>query len=656
MLALALCSAVWAGYETVTFCVVNKWQFLTRLFSGIPIGLIYQSFFAFILQRFLEWNYLLGIVVISICIMMALFFRFLSRKNTLSYVISYTILDIAIIVSGICYMWIRQHKIYLEFGLLTRGCAWSDFCLHFQMINSFVYGCNSKRRHLFDMVSPFSAQSHLAYPIFPNFHAAYLMGGCGVSLRRSLRLTAFMLGASLVFQVHSFAMTLTSSHYSAAIAVPLWFFTGGLGSLQMFDYDWRGYNGKTDFMSHYYGNQHAYWFQSMTNIFNPQRCSMFAIPLILVAIHSLLIGISKFEWKYFFLSSLCVAVSPQTQAHAYLSIAIYSLTLAIITFPYRSSNWKQAAFCWVLYGVLANLIALPLAYPLIHRSMHGTGFLRSNPMWTNPQYTHSPHKVFRLWWPSLGVFGAIAFVGGFIMINQTIFVAYIPALVVFVVANLYAFQPWELDNTKVLHSGFFPLALIVVSNFFDKLWNCSGIFMKIVLTFLFFMCNVSGIVNQAIIEHNYAPLLQSSFITAGNWIIENTSPDTMFQASRTTWVPSIVWAGRKMFYGSRALVNTHGVIDPSKEAIADTLERGVDPELSKRMGVFHMIYSNLTNEYMITSYDDFPWWDKVYEYDSFVLWRLFEKTDKKEPNQEDIIYTTKKDKSKKKRKNIIKYD
>lgn len=622
MLPIALSSAGWFGYELVTSLARNKWDLLTRLCSGFPIGFIYQAFLALVVQYYISWGRLHLSIVLGVMIVISLILHLYNSTFHPSLRIKLKIIDILALSLASFFLVYRLSLVYFRDGIYTRGACYSDFSFHTQLISSFAVGCNVNRSSLFRFETVMSAGNELAYPVFVNFHAAFLVSDCGASWPDSMKWSAFCVGACFVVLIHALTMRFTEGDsVAAACAIPLWMFSGGMGFLDIFRYGLDRRASKVNYIHSFGDGKSTFWFQSMTHIFHPQRSATFALPLCYIAMNALLTGITKFEWRFFVLAALAVGVTPQTQVHAYVAMALFSIVLAATTFPFNR-KWISAVKCWAIFGIVANVIAFPLCVPYLDRTADGHDFFDFRPIWKNPSYTTSKRFAFlNVWWRALGVFGMISLIFGYAVCNERQIRIYSASMVVFIVSSAIMFQPWELDNCKVFQDGWMPLAIGFVGQYFSKAWRrTSSRVFKSILCILFCSCIASGLLNMATYESYSGHLYSSEDAEAGKWASENTSPHAIYHAPNDVLVPTASYAGRRLFYGYRGWIQSHGLLNETRDSLSHSFNKGDNPESCLQNNISYTIaFESRFSEHAVIDRD---WWELIFEFGRYRIWKL----------------------------------
>ena len=622
MLPVVLGSAAWFGYEVVTFLARNKWDVLTRVASGFPIGFIYQAFLALVAQYYIEWGNVHLFVVLGIMVAVSMVLHVVNAGFHPAARIRLKVVDVVVLVCSAMFVTYRLCLIYFDGGEFTRGAAYSDFSFHTQLIASFAVGCNVKRSSMFGFETVMSVGNALAYPVFVNFHAAFLISDCGVSWPSAMRWSALCVGVCFVVLMWALTLRFTDGDsWATACALPLWMFSGGLGFLDVFAHgiDWQARS--MNYIHTFYNGKAVFWFQSMTHIFHPQRSATFALPLCYIAINALLTGISKFEWRFFVLAAIAVGVTPQTQVHAYVGLALFAIVLAVVTFPFNR-KWLLAAKCWAIFGVVANVIALPLCVPYLDRTADGHDFFDFRPIWQDKRYTTAKHFAFLdVWWRALGVFGMIALIFGYAVCTWRQIQIYSAAMFVFLVSSIIMFQPWELDNCKVFQDGWMPLAIGFVGQYFSKTWRrSSSRVIKSILCVLFFSCIASGLLNLLTYESYSGILYGYDDAVTGQWVAENTSPDAIYHGPNEVLIPSASYGGRRLFYGFRGWISSHGLMNSTRNMLVGSFDSGDDPEAAAKNNITYLINFHVANT-QDTNIEK-EWWELVFEFGRYKIWRL----------------------------------
>jgi len=623
MWVLSLFLSSFFGYEIVTTIVLNRYDYLTRFFAGIPIGMMQSSFIIFLLQRFIDWGDFLTFVVDGGIFMAALLMHIINKKRRVSYIIKIQLSEVLCLSLYSIWLLYRMNLVLFCKGFQSRGSAYSDYSFHLNIISSLSIGSNRFRNSFFDIETPVSSGNKIAYPLFPAYLSSFLFASCGADFPEAFKYPAFLMGFSWVYLLHKLVLATTGSVLAANISFPLWVFSGGLGFLVIFDHGYITYeqNNNINYIFAWSQDLHAFWFQSLTHILNPQRSLTFTLPLCALAILFLIDGIKSFDWRYFLIAAITVSVMPQTQVHAYVSLGLYAITLCMLTFPF-DDMFCQAFICWFIFGFVANVIAVPLCLPYFDKTSDDPTFISFSPIWKNGSYARGSFRFLKIWWYALGTFSVIAFIGVFIIMNGFQIKIYLASFPVVLIASSIMFQPWELDNTKLLHAIWFPIATCFVSNFFAFVWTkVRSITIKAIVVILYISCLISGIVNLYRTESFWAPFYDYENKESGHWISENTPVDSIFQMRNHVMIPSSCYAGRRLFYGYAGWVSSHGLTSNKKESSANEIETGENKATVKSNNVSYLIRNNQRKGER-SNLDSKAWWSIQMEIGQYRVWKL----------------------------------
>jgi hypothetical protein len=338
------------------------------------------------------------------------------------------------------------------------------------------------------------------------------------------------------------------------------------------------------------------------------------------AILCLALGVEHSSMGPFVLAGILTGLLPQIQVHSFVAIAQFSIAFCLFTGGWR--RWRS----WLLFGVIANAIAFPQLFPYFRRVSHSRrDFLRLNPIWNTGQKRGVLFAPITLWWRGLGVFGAVALVFGWCLATRWQAKLYCSSLAVFAIANVIRYQPWELDNTKLLYSAWVPLALPFVAQFLAALvtrprtlaGRAGG---GLVLLVFLVACSLSALMST--VQSMFWPtsMFGHHDYKFGLWIAENTPPDAvvLVKAAPGTTVGCI--AGRQLFMGFSGWVVSHG-LDAGRGRDEVTMFRSPNNiELFRAKNVSYVVSSNGEKESAFSPGNS-PHWKLVYQDSTYTTWR-----------------------------------
>lgn len=629
------------GYEIMILLASHMWNALVCFGSGISVGILIYTWIFIIISLFQPLKLIHGKMVSIILLFISIFLHFANKKSKLLMIIRmdyfhcWTFIFIGFLLT------IFYYFSMLMDGMSSKGAAYSDLPFHLNLISSFSYGKNYQRKSLFDFSTPFFSNESLAYPIIADFFSASLVVTGSATFQESLFLPSLLMSFSILIAIFYLSQYYTSSNIGASISTILFFGLGGIGFIILFDPSARKDLTRCDFVHIWNDGIEEFWFQTLVHLIVPQRSSLFAIPLCYWSIFALILGVQKNDIKMMFVAGLMTGFTPQVQAHAYISMAQWSIAFFIITFPYRllstrkiqkneyepyKYSLKQFILLWFVYAITANIMAFPQLFPYFSRLKSGKKyFLKFNPIWNTPQRRNDKYAPFVLWWRGLGVFGLISLVFGWFTASQNQIKVYIPSIFVWLIGNLVRYQVWEMDNIKIFYDGWIPIAAPFVSQyilFFIKQGKKRRrpILHNLIAFLIITLSIFSAIVCIMRVLILPTQIFDENDIEFGNWIAENTNTNDIFLTSTTTNQPVAAIGGRELFLGYLGWVLSHGIEYSNRISIFNYLiQNPNDIEKFKEYKITYVVDEK--KELIFNCNLDSDFWEIIYSDDKRRVWR-----------------------------------
>lgn len=338
--------------------------------------------------------------------------------------------------------------------------VWSDWSFHASYATTFAYGQNLPPQN------PLFASTPFRYPFAPDFASALLLAG-GWSVPAALIWPAFAMATLALGGLVLWARRLTGSSAPGMLAVTLTLLGGGLGFwFFLQDASAHGLITTLTSMPRTYDRfeppVNIQWYNPILSYWLPQRSFVFGAAIVLAVLLLLtpaVYGTACWQWSkawralgrlerrppgeedaLFLWAGMLAAALPWFHVHSLVVIGIVTLTWAIVL-PRPG---------WLLFGVPVLLLAVPrllFAVPgdpsapvALHYPRLQLGWLAGtdNPVWFWIKNTGA-------FWPLL----LIALLSPLALRGRARFLL-APFCLVFLVANVIVFQPWDWDNTKVL--------------------------------------------------------------------------------------------------------------------------------------------------------------------------------------------------------------
>ncbi|EAY07249.1 hypothetical protein TVAG_240500 [Trichomonas vaginalis G3] len=563
--ALEIYSCCFFGYQFTTLLTHRFFGFFTRLAIGLPIGLISFAWLILIVSYFIPMTNMHAYLALSTFGLFGIILKFLNRNIQFKVQITFDYFHRWAVILCSFFLTLAVYSANLAGDRYSKGAAYSDLPFHLNIITSFSYGPAYRREEFYKIDSPFYHGKNLAYPLIPDFLSAALVTTGDASLQKSLFFPSEIMMLSLVIAVYQLTNYILKDEFQSVMSLLIFMTTGGLAFVLLFDKtkQWDEHE-RCDFIHHWTNDFDGYWFQTLMHLLLPQRSSLFAVPLCFWTIYLLIHAVKLEDFRLMFLASLITGYMPQVQAHAYMAIAQWSITYAIITFPYLTrEKWKRFFFLWLLYGVVANAMAIPQLPPFFQRiSIARKSFLQIEPVYK--RYGKGIVGFYKTWWLSLGVFAFGALIGGWAEANTEQIVLYIPSLVVFFIANFVRYQDWLWDNIKIYYDGWMPIALPFATQFIFGFYNRykrgeRPILNKMTFFALLFMTCCSGTIHCIFYLSTPAELYSTDKLKFGKWVAENTRVNDVFVNDDSHEQSPSSLGGRISMLGFSGWIETHGL-------------------------------------------------------------------------------------------------
>ena len=330
--------------------------------------------------------------------------------------------------------------------------------------------------------------------------------------------------------------------------------------------------GNTDWIQRTSSDEELYWFSIVCHILLPQRTATYAYPLVTLIFSCLYTGINSESLTYvekrrlFTLAGFITGLLPLIHAHSFLVVGV-TAAFFCITYPGQLFDLSKKGhfFLWLAFAIPIILFAFPQIPTYLERiqngDSHGQSFIKFAPVWRNNPWAETAPDVldlnfFVLWWKSLTFTLPLSLLGiAFLDVKQRKF--YAALLVIFVMANVINFQPWDKDNTKIFAIWMF-LASAVAVLALSKLAQVSFL-LKPVVAIIFISMIISGtfICIRESEMHNWKFSDQEDYKVAAV-VRERTAHDAIFITSDSHLHPITNLAGRTTVYGYGGWLHSHG--------------------------------------------------------------------------------------------------
>ena len=598
----------------------NRLFLFERIFVAIVIGEI-SGYFVALVFSLLSKDLWLGIIISSILELSFIFWKnkfirniFLSiyravrnrdfdRQQSKNFVVG---LCLILLVSIIWLSVVFGVLIYDPNDSQIKGIliGWGDVAYHLSMIER-LFSANP-----FEVTQPIFSDSPLTYPFLINFASAILLK-FGSGILPAFYAPLVILGLCGIALFFFIALRFFKSSYWAFAVLLIIIFGSGLGFWQFFKdvktssatssypitetllrppHDYTHLDNRTGGKpSSFDSTQNIVWIVPAISFLSHQRSFVWGFAMLAVLILLLWLYKDDFSiWRIGFLAGLM----PLAHGHTFLSLAIAGVAWFFWA-VFKNRNWKG----WILFGAVSALVAAP-SLLFLNQGMHFIGqntggmFFKLQFGWMTCERAlgslfgclpkiGTDNNAFIFWSKNFGinfwlwsVFLILLIFGGkkFLRhLNESLydFLEWILAasLLIFVLSNLFIFQPWEFDNNKVFFNWWILASFVSVGLLYYLVVALAKTRLKYFAIMFAAVAIFSGIFAgildvQARIfnfKKNHFGYSNGAQLRLAEWIKDNTAPNSVFLTSASPTTPPAMLAGRQLYLGYTGWLWTQGI-------------------------------------------------------------------------------------------------
>jgi hypothetical protein len=339
-------------------------------------------------------------------------------------------------------------------GIFTGGSNnLGDLPFHLGAIFSFTNADN------FPPINPSFAGAKFSYPFVADLITAALMK-FGIGLKDAMLATNVFWAFSLLVLTERFVLAVLGDKLAARLAPFLLFFSGGLGFIWFFgDYSQQA-KGFFEFLNtlpaDYTIGDNFRWGNSLITLFLTQRSLLLGMP-ITMAVMTLLWKLTERNEK----AKITDAVLLGAVTGLLPLIHLHSLFVLFILCVFLLALWIEKWRLWLAFGVGVCITAVPeLVWSVTGSASSAAKFFAVHLGWSA-----GDTNIFWFWLKNTGLVIPLL-IGGVVLLMirakkkgendedeagpERILLFYTPFVLVFILANIFKFAPWEWDNIKLL--------------------------------------------------------------------------------------------------------------------------------------------------------------------------------------------------------------
>jgi len=535
-----------------------------RLSISLAIGTILNVWLPTIISMILgKFSILSNILALAVLIATTAYAYFYNKKYIKTFVLdSYKewnkeeaikIITVITPLMIITYMIFHGHVLLESNGNLYGGqSTYGDLSMHMGMITSIA------RQGIFPPDYSILPGSRLSYPFLVNLQSAsmYLFG---TSLRWSIIFPSMFLSLSSFLGLYSLARDFTKKHSAATLAMYLFFITGGLGFIYYLNNDGMM---KSLFTGFYmtptnYPTLNLRWVNVICDMMVPQRTFLIGLSTVLPIILLLKKSLDRKDKLHILLAGIMASSLPMIHTHSFLALGILCAGLLFGGSYLYNQPFKEWAKNWIIFLVPVIIFAFPQLFFWIFKQSEG--YLRISLDWVNQGDSRDVWLWF--WTKNIGLAFLLIF-PALVYADEKKRLWYLSATVIFIIAEVIAFQPNQYDNNKLMLIWYLFTTIIVADYLvmlYNRLANTTGRVYLAILTGIVLFASGSLTIGREIYSNNQYMQYSSNQVECAQAVDESTSEDVLFVTGRQHLNEISALAGRNIYAGSTLYVHFHGL-------------------------------------------------------------------------------------------------
>src|SRR3989344_6617489 len=475
-----------------------------------------------------------------------------------SYNLSLTFLFAIIIATlFLSYIWFTQALFVSSDGLRVGGGGmYGDTALHAAYTSRLATG-------EFPIQNPLYAGKILVYPFANDLFSAILRtSGLNFNLAFTLPQILFLIGfLTLFYQI----VRKFTSNFGFIMALLILFLGWGIGAL-FFLKEWQISDMPFwQFLTRDYtdNSQYNLYFRNiLTGLVLPERSFLPGLFLGLLVFWNFLEYFANKNLRFLIINGVILGALPFWHTHTFVFFSIASLIFAVWL---MRENLKKTLTDFFLMSIVALVMAIPFLF--LFFSNHQVGqFLHISLGWQNGN-----ENILLFWFKNSLLTIPLASLGfWFVKHGQKIF--FVPAFVVFIIANLVIFQPWDWDNIKLLSWSFLFFAILV--GFLLAKYAQKGIVAKAIVGVLILISIASGFLSLTLQFKNKYVIYDKADIDLADWAKKNTEVGEIFLIEPFPNHPIPGLSGRLVYMGYPGHLWVHGINYSGREQVNNQILTG----------------------------------------------------------------------------------
>lgn len=520
-------------------------SFIVNFIVAMSVGMLVFTHITLMSSFLFGFGTLSMIIGLLLIVPVAFVLRYGPNKPALTGLIPKYFLIVAL--TFIClalYIFITQTLFSTNEGLISgSGGMFGDTALHASYTSRIESG-------EFPIQNPLYAGKILVYPLANDLLSAALKSfGFNFNLAFSIPQIIFMSVFIILFYKISRIFT---SEKGSVISILILLLGWGVGWV-FFIREFLGQDlSFWQFLKVDYTNNEFYnlrFHNILTGLILPERSLLPGLVLGLFLVLYWMEFIRSGKLRFVLVSAIILGMLPFWHTHTFIFFTIFSLICLTYSF-YINRNWRMMIQSSLLFGLISGTLAFPFFYLFI-QGHAADNFIRFKLGWTDEM-----GNIIFFWLKNSFLIIPIA-IFGFIKLKNRERIYFVPAFIVFIIANLIIFQPWDWDNIKLISWSFIFFS-ILVGSFLARFMNGSLI-LKFLTTLIIATSTLSGILSITLQLKGKYLAFDKKDIELAQFANKNTSRSSVFVVDPVPNHPIPNLAGRLVYLGYPGHLWVHGI-------------------------------------------------------------------------------------------------
>lgn len=443
---------------------------------------------------------------------------------------------------------------------------WGDWAAHISYTSVLAY------QNTYPPYFPTFASHVMSYPFGTDLISAFFLR-FGADLVTSMIFPSIILSYILVASLFFFFKNLLSSPRLAAISTFLFFGNGGIGFLWFVsDFKNLGFEIFKHFPKEYTHLQkeaNIEWINVISSEFIPQRGFLVGLPIALFVLSTFwkfYIDPSKVKTHQILLSGLLAGLLPLFHMHSLTIIFGFLAWTAMLTFIYH----KKQVFKLLWFFVPAlPLIIFFITTLFSHVS--GESFIKFQFGWL--AHEQNDNIIF-FWFKNAGIMLFLP-LAAYMLMEKKLAIWTTPFWGIFILANLFLFQPFAWDNTKFF--TYWWLGVSLLSALTIGHLTRHTVTEKFLGILLFILAVASGyldIIRLTQFDANKIKMVAKEDMHFATWVRSNTPANSIFLTADNHDHPLTMLSGRRVVLGFPGWLWTYGIDVSKEQALIEQIYKG----------------------------------------------------------------------------------